>query len=61
MFANRMQAERGLSDLQAYLPAAHDTGGDISVSLKGATGKGFQSRAGRLSDADPAPKPPLDH
>ncbi len=32
----RVVAERGLSDLRAYLPAA-GAEGDISVSLKGAT------------------------
>ncbi|KAF5828105.1 hypothetical protein DUNSADRAFT_18187 [Dunaliella salina] len=55
----RELAERGLSDLQSYLPAARDSGGDISVSLKGATGKAFSGRSDRLSGSTENEKPPL--
>lgn len=33
----RTVAERGLSDLQAYLPAPGGSVGDVSIVLKGAT------------------------
>lgn len=56
----RELAERGLSDLQAYLPAARDAGGDISVSLKGATGKGFSGRSEKISGSAEPQKPPQD-